>query len=75
MEEERFTYVPDGEEEEFQVARTKRFPLKPMTVEEAILQLNLLNHTFFAFKNEDDGAFAVVYRRNQGGYGLIQDEN
>lgn len=76
VEEERFTYVPDGEEEEeFQVARTKRFPLKPMTVEEAILQLNLLNHTFFAFKNEDDGAFAVVYRRNQGGYGLIQDEN
>ncbi|MEG2626264.1 MAG: sigma 54 modulation/S30EA ribosomal C-terminal domain-containing protein, partial [Christensenella sp.] len=47
----------------------------PMSVEEAILQMNLLDHTFFAFQNEDDdGAFAVVYRRNDGGYGLIQNQ-
>ena len=69
------TFVPEPEEEEFQVVRTKRFPLKPMTVEEAILQMNLLEHTFFAFRNEDsDSAFAVVYKRNDGGYGLIEDE-
>ena len=64
------------EDDEFQVVRTKRFPLKPMTVDEAILQMNLLEHSFFAFKNEDmNGAFAVVYRRNDGKYGIIEDEN
>jgi putative sigma-54 modulation protein len=63
------------EEKEFDLVRTKRFFIKPMTVEEAILQMNLLEHTFFAFRNQDDdGAFAVVYKRNNGGYGLIADE-
>ena len=48
--------------------------MKPMTQDEAILQMNLLEHSFFAFKDEDNGgAFAVVYRRNDGGYGLIED--
>ena len=70
------TFVPDEPEEgEYKVVRTKTFPIKPMTRDEAILQMNLLNHSFFAFKNEDaGGAFAVVYRRNDGGYGLIEDE-
>lgn len=74
---EQSSFAPVAEEEdEFEVVRTKRFPLKPMTVDEAILQMNLLEHTFFAFKNEDmNGAFSVVYRRNDGKYGLIQDEN
>ena len=73
---EQSSFVPVEEEGEFRVVRTKRFPIKPMTVEEAILQMNLLDHTFFAFKNEEmDGAFSVVYRRNDGGYGLIEDEN
>ncbi len=63
------------EEKEFNLVRTKRFSMKPMTVEEAILQMNLLDHNFFAFRNqEDDGAFAVVYKRNNGGYGLIADD-
>ena len=54
--------------------RTKTFPIKPMTQDEAILQMNLLGHSFFAFKNEDaGGAFAVVYRRNDGDYGIIED--
>jgi putative sigma-54 modulation protein len=58
----------------FEVIRTKRFPIKPMTTEEAILQMNLLEHEFFAFKNqEDDDAFSVVYRRKNGGYGLITE--
>ncbi len=73
--EDEISFAPDEPEEEFDIIRTKRFPIKPMTVEEAILQMNLLNHTFFAFKNEEmDGAFSVVYRRNDGGYGLIEDE-
>ena len=72
--EEQSSFVPDEPEEEFKVIRTKKFPIKPMTVDEAILQMNLLEHTFFAFRNEDaGGAFAVVYARNDGGYGLIED--
>ena len=66
--------MPDVEESEFQVVRTKSFPIKPMAVDEAILQMNLLGHSFYAFKDEKDGAFAVVYKRNDGGYGLIEDE-
>ena len=70
---EQSSFVPVEEEGEFQVVRTKRFPIKPMTVDEAILQMDLLGHSFYAFKVEDGGAFAVVYRRNDGGYGLIAD--
>lgn len=72
--EEETSFVPEPEEGEYQVVRTKKFPLKPMTVDEAILQMDLLGHNFFAFKDEEGGAFAVVYRRNDGGYGLIEDE-
>ena len=61
-------------EEELKIERVKKFYMKSMTREEAILQMNLLEHSFFAFRNEEaDGAFAVVYKRNDGGYGLIQD--
>lgn len=60
------------EPEVFEIVRTKRFSLKPMTPEEAILQMNLLEHEFFAFLNMDDNdSFSVVYRRKNGGYGLI----
>lgn len=60
------------EPEDFQIIRTKRFSLKPMTPEEAILQMNLLEHEFFAFLNQEDtDCFSVVYRRKNGGYGLI----
>lgn len=58
--------------DDFQIIRTKKFSLKPMTAEEAILQMNLLEHEFFAFRNMDDSdGFSVVYRRKHGGYGLI----
>ncbi len=68
------SFVPDEPEEEFQIARIKRFNMKLMTREEAILQMNLLEHSFFAFRDEEaDGAFAVVYKRNDGDYGLIED--
>jgi putative sigma-54 modulation protein len=63
------------EETEFEIVRSKRFPIKPMTPEEAILQMNLLDHTFFVFRNQDnDEHVAVVYRRNHGGYGLIEED-
>ncbi len=66
--------VDDEPEEEFKVVRNKRFSIQPMGVQEAILQMNLLEHEFFAFRNADAGdAFAVVYKRNDGGYGLILD--
>lgn len=68
-------YIPAeqyDEAEDFRIVRTKRFSLKPMAPEEAILQMNLLEHEFFAFLNQDDDdSFSVVYRRKHGGYGLI----
>ena len=65
----------DEADEEFKIVRSKRFSIKPMSPEEAILQMNLLGHEFFVFKNMDaDEAFSVVYKRQQGGYGLICDD-
>ena len=65
----------EEEAEEFKIVRSKRFSIKPMSVEEAILQMNLLGHEFFVFKNMDsEEAFSVVYKRKQGGYCLICDD-
>lgn len=60
------------EEERPQVVKVKRFPMKPMHVEEAIMQMNLLGHTFFMFANAETGEVNVVYRRKDGNYGLIE---
>lgn len=70
------SFVPEEPEEgEYRIVRSKTFPIKPMTKDEAILQMNLLGHSFFAFKDEEaGGAFAVVYRRYDGDYGIIEDE-
>ena len=71
VEETSFAEEP---EEILDIVRLKRFRFAPMTREEAVLQMNLLEHNFFAFRDEDNGGcFAVVYRRNDGGYGLIDD--
>jgi putative sigma-54 modulation protein len=65
----------EEEDEEFKIVRSKRFSIKPMSPEEAILQMNLLGHEFFVFRNMDaEDAIAVVYKRKQGGYGLICDD-
>ena len=65
----------EEEEETFFDIRTKTFPAKPMSVDEAILQMNLLEHQFFAFSNaEDDNRTCVVYRRKDGAYGLLIPE-
>lgn len=59
-------------EEEFPIVRVKRFTMKPMDVEEAVLQMNLLGHDFFVFRNAETEKTSVVYRRRDGGYGLIE---
>jgi putative sigma-54 modulation protein len=64
-----------AEEKEFRIVRTKRFSVKPMTPEEAILQMNLLDHSFFVFRNADDDSLSIVYLRRNGGYGLIETGN
>lgn len=61
------------EEGEFRI-RTKSFPFKPMSPEEAILQMNLIGHTFFAFTDDSTGEVCVVYKRKDGDYGLIIPE-
>ncbi len=69
------SFAPEEEEDDLNLVRIKQFAMKPMRREEALMQMNLLGHTFFAFRDEDrDGAFAVVYKRNDGGYGLIEDD-
>ena len=66
--------VPILEDSPFQVVRSKKFDIKPMSVEEAILRMNLLGHSFFVFRDDAAGcAFSVVYARKDGGYGLIED--
>jgi ribosomal subunit interface protein len=70
-----FTPVPenvDYDEDELEVVRTKRFDLKPMDSEEAILQMNLLGHSFYVFTNADTNRTNVVYKRKDGRYGLIE---
>ena len=71
---EATSFADEEPESDLSIARIKQFYFKPMTREEAVLQMNLLDHNFFAFRDEDNGGtFAVVYRRNDGGYGLIDD--
>lgn len=59
------------ESEEYKIVRTKHFCVKPMSVEEAILQMNLLEHQFFMFRNQEDNQINVVYQRKNGDYGLL----
>ncbi|MGM0884179.1 MAG: ribosome hibernation-promoting factor, HPF/YfiA family [Bacillota bacterium] len=60
------------EEDELELVRTKRFNLKPMDVEEAILQMNMVGHNFFVFANIESEEVNVVYKRSDGKYGLIE---
>lgn len=66
--------VEPSPEERWEVVREKTFPAKPMDVEEAILQMNLLGHDFFVFRDAETNDVHVVYRRKEGGYGLIRPE-
>jgi putative sigma-54 modulation protein len=69
----RGTPVVPGESEPMLV-KTKQFPVKPMTPEEAVLQLELIGHDFFVFRNSETTEVAVVYRRRDGNYGLIEPQ-
>lgn len=62
------------EDDELEIVRTKRFSLKPMDTEEAILQMDMLGHNFFVFSNSVNGDTNVVYRRKDGRYGLIEPQ-
>ena len=68
------TVVVPPEMEEDAIVRTKKFAVKPMDAEEAILQMNLLNHDFFMFLNIESEQVNVVYRRKDGCYGLLEPE-
>ncbi len=71
---ETTSFTEEEPEDKMDIVRAKKFYFRPMTREEAILQMNLLDHGFFAFRDEDnDGSFAVVYKRKDGGYGVIDD--
>lgn len=61
-------------EEDYTVVRTKQVPVKPISVEEAILQMNMVGHKFYMFNNAETGEVNVVYARDDGAYGLLQPE-
>jgi putative sigma-54 modulation protein len=64
--------LPD--QEEATIVKTKQFPVKPMTPEEAVLQLELVGNDFFVFQNAESGEVNVVYRRRDGNFGLIEPQ-
>lgn len=65
-------YTEGEETKEFEVVKTKRFTVKPMNIEEAILQMNLLGHNFFIFKNQETDEMNIVYKRKDGKYAVIE---
>ena len=79
---ETLEYTPTNEQQEenfaellessYHVVRTKRFELRPMDVEEAILQMNMVGHQFFMFLNGETGVVSVVYLRHDGTYGMLE---
>ncbi len=68
-----FEEIPEENDGVFDI-REKYFVMKPMSPEEAILQMNLLSHEFYMFQNSETGGMAVVYKRKNGGYGMIIPE-
>lgn len=74
----RFQYIPNVEEDdennEPRIVKTKKFAFKPMSTEEAVLQMELLGHNFFVYQNAENDEVNVVYKRKDGNYGLIEPE-
>ena len=64
--------VPEQPTVEYKIARTKKVPVKPMHIEEAILQMDMLGHQFYMFRDAETEEIAVVYKRHNGGYGLLE---
>ncbi len=69
-----FAEISPADENRSSIVKIKTFPIKPMDVNEAILQLELLDHDFFVFKDEKTGMYNVLYRRKDGNYGLIKPQ-
>lgn len=65
--------ITDNGEDEVVIKR-KKIDIKPMNLDEAILQMELLGHNFYMYKDSDIGRIALVYKRNDGGYGVIEEE-
>ena len=65
-------YTEGEDVSEFKIVKKKRFAVKPMTAEEAVLQMNLLGHNFFVFKNAETEQMNVVYKRKDGNYAIIE---
>jgi len=72
LEKEAQDIAEEEESDEIEIVRTKRFNLKPMDSEEAILQVDMLGHSFFVFTNAETNDTNVVYKRKDGKYGLIE---
>lgn len=72
--EEYLHTTEEDSSEEYKIVRTKHFFVKPLSVDEAILQMNMLGHQFFMFRNETNGEINVVYRRKDGNYGLLEPD-
>ncbi len=64
----------DEAENRYEIVRSKKFIVKPLTAEEAIVEMNLIGHQFYMFRNVDDNEINVVYKRKDGKYGLLQPE-
>lgn len=67
-------FQTEEEEDQFDVVKYKKFNLKPMDVTEAILQMNLLGHTFFMYRDAQTNDVNVVYRRKDGNYAVLESE-
>lgn len=72
----KFEFMPeaDNETSEIKIVKSKKFPLEPMSDEEAVLQMEMLQHDFFLFLNMDTDSVNVVYKRKDGNYGLLETE-
>lgn len=65
----------EEEPDNYPIVRTKSYEMKPLTIQEAILNMNMLSHTFYMFRNSENGKICTVYRRNDGNYGLIEPQD
>jgi putative sigma-54 modulation protein len=79
---EELRLVPDGydipaesDDGEIIIDKTKKFAMKPIDAEEAVVEMEMLNHTFYVFRNRETDEVNVVYKRKNGTYGIIEPEN
>ena len=69
-----YAYIEDIEETEEKIVKRKKIEVKPMDEEEAILQMELLGHQFYMYKDSETNKATVIYKRSDGNYGLIESE-